>query len=124
MATTDWRGHVEIVEADNFAQMATSQVTLYGETFDGTTVTPIGARAPDDPIGYGKDREETPAGLLMTQAQALTWAAAMRAKKNNRYPSATFPLYGFWPLDPTPQSYATCTLTTSEVRRPPEAVSQ
>lgn len=122
-AETDWADVVEVVESETFEQTNSAQVTLYGETFDGTTVTPVGARSPDDPLGYGKDREEVPAGLLMTAAQAKTWAAAKRAKQNNRYPSATFPLFGFWPLDPTPQSKMTATLTTSETPRPPENVT-
>lgn len=77
-----------------------SQVTLYSVNYS----TPVGSRAPDDPIAHGGHKEETPAGLMGDQALLNTWAGNMRARLNNPDLMKRYPLTGIERIDPTPQS--------------------
>lgn len=116
LGDADRRGLVEVEERD-FNPNA--QMTLYGVDSSTGSDIPIGSRAGDDPAAYAETLDEIPAGLMMTQAQANTWAGNLRAQRNNPYPKATIPLSGSWRIDPTPQSFIIWTPDSSDLKRVP-----
>ncbi len=77
-----------------------SKVTLYGVDY----ATPIGSRAPDDPIMHGGRKHEIPAGLHMTQTEANSWARYLRDKLNNTETARQYPTVGLIRVDCAPQN--------------------
>lgn len=116
LGDADRRGRIEVEERD---YNPNAQMTLYGVDSSTGTDIPIGSRAGDDPAAYAETLDEIPAGLMMTQAQANTWAGNLRAQRNNPYPKATIPLSGSWRIDPAPQSFITWTPDSGDLKRVP-----
>lgn len=77
--------------------------TTYGVDYAGGIDIPVGSRAPDDPLAHGASLEEIPAGLWGTQTELNLWTGRLRAKKDNPFPTAHYPLIGLIDIDPTPQ---------------------
>ena len=72
------------------------------------SATPIGSRAPDDPVAHGAQLDTVTAGLMETQTEMNLHAGQRRSDANTIYRMYTIPLIGIIRIEPTPQ----CTVTT------------
>ena len=70
--------------------------------------TPIGSRAPDDPVAHGGGLDTVTAGLMETQTEMNLHAGQRRADTNTMQKLFTVPLVGIIRIEPTPQ----CTVTS------------
>lgn len=92
----------------------TAKFTAYGVDY----ATPVGSRAPDDPIAHGVNLDEIPAGLAHTQAEMNTFSGRHRSVVDALKYSQTFPMAGIIRITATPQSFVQLDLSeTSSVVR-------
>lgn len=102
-----WFNGSAILAAENYSYETlantylrpSAQYIIYGVDY----ATPVGSRAPDDPVAHGGTLGQIPAGLAGTQTQLNTWSANMQDKINNTNGAREYPLATICRVDLTPQ---------------------